>query len=99
MPLLKRRSRLTSKKPMNKVSSRHAKELKQYSQARKEHFALNPYCAICGLDATDIHHMAKRGVNLCNKDTFLSTCRKCHAFLHENVAWATEKGYIIRDYT
>jgi hypothetical protein len=95
MPLLKRRSRLTSKKPMNKVSVRHANELKQYSQARKEHFALNPYCAICGLDATDIHHMAKRGINLCNKDTFLSLCRICHTKCHDNPAWAKENGYIL----
>ena len=89
MSLLKRRSRI------NKVSTRHAKELKQYSQARKEHFALNPYCEICGLDATDIHHMAKRGKNLCNKDTFLSTCRFCHTKIHENPLWAKEKGYTL----
>jgi hypothetical protein len=80
---------------MNKVSVRHAKELKQYSQARKEHFALNPYCAICTLDATDIHHMAKRGKNLCNKDTFLSLCRRCHTRCHDNPAWAKENGYTL----
>ncbi len=80
---------------MNKVSERHSKELQQYSQARKEHFALNPYCAICDCDATDIHHMAKRGKNLCNKDTFLSTCRFCHTKIHDNPAWAREKGYIL----
>jgi hypothetical protein len=88
MPLL-RRSR------MNKVSARHSKELVKYSQARKEHFALNPYCEICGCDATDIHHMAKRGKNLCNKDTFLSTCRFCHTKCHDNPAWAKENGYTL----
>jgi len=80
---------------MNKVSVRHAKELTKYSQARKEHFARNPYCEICALDATDIHHMAKRGKNLCNKDTFMSTCRFCHAKIHDNPAWAKENGYIL----
>jgi hypothetical protein len=95
MSLLKRRSRLTSKKPMNKVSAKHSKELKQYSQARREHFALNPYCAICGCDATDIHHMARRGKNLCNKDTFISLCRRCHTQCHDNPAWAKENGYTL----
>ena len=95
MNLLKRRSKLTSKKPMNKVSVRHAKELTLYRQAKKEHFALNPFCAICGFGADDIHHMAKRGKNLCNKDTFLSLCRKCHTFVHDNPAWAKENGYIL----
>lgn len=95
MNLLKRRSKLTSKKPMNKVSVRHAKELKQYSQVRREHLLSNPYCDICGLDATDIHHMAKRGKNLCNKDTFLSTCRLCHTEIHNNPAWAKENGYTL----
>ena len=87
--MLKRRSKI------NKVSTRHAKELKQYSQARREHFALNPYCAICGCDATDIHHMAKRGKNLCNKDTFLSLCRQCHQKAHDNPALAKENGYTL----
>ena len=80
---------------MNRVSARHAKELKQYSQSRREHFAINPYCAICGCGATDIHHTAKRGVNLCNKDTFLSLCRKCHTKCHQNPAWAKENGYTL----
>jgi hypothetical protein len=95
MSLLKRKSRLTSKKPMNKVSVRHAKELKQYSQVRREHLLSNPYCDICGLDATDIHHIAKRGKNLCNKDTFLSTCRFCHTKIHDDPAWAKENGYTL----
>ena len=95
MSLLKRRSRLTSKKPMNKVSTRHAKELTKYQQAKREHFALNPFCAICGFGADDIHHMAKRGKNLCNKDTFLSLCRRCHCEVHNNPAWAKENGYIL----
>lgn len=95
MSLLKRRSRLTSKKPMNKVSARHAKELTKYQQAKREHFALNPFCVICGFGADDIHHMAKRGKNLCNKDTFLSLCRRCHCEVHDNPAWAKKNGYII----
>lgn len=95
MNLLKRRSRLTSKKPINKVSVRHTKELTKYKQAKREHFALNPFCAICGFGADDIHHMAKRGKNLCNKDTFLSLCRKCHTRCHDNPAWAKENGYTL----
>ena len=95
MSLLKRRSKLTSKKPMNKVSERHAKELTKYQKAKREHFALNPFCAICGFGANDIHHMAKRGKNLCNKDTFLSLCRRCHCKVHDNPAWAKENGYIL----
>ena len=80
---------------MNKVSARHAKELTKYQQAKREHFALNPFCAICGFGADDIHHMAKRGKNLCNKETFLSLCRRCHCEVHDNPAWAKENGYIL----
>jgi hypothetical protein len=28
----------------------------------------------------------------------MALCRPCHTYLHNNVAWARENGYIIYDY-
>lgn len=93
--MLKRNKPLRSKTPMNKVSSKHKKNLKEYSKVRKEYLMLHPFCEICGLPASDIHHKAKRGKNLSNAETFLATCRLCHNKCHDNPAWAKENGYIL----
>ena len=55
-------------------------------------------CEICGKQATDIHHKKGRGKYLCNITTFMATCRPCHMYLHDNVKWAREKGYIDYDF-
>jgi hypothetical protein len=88
-----KRGSLKRNKPLNKISDRQRGKLKEYSVVRKEYMMLHPFCEVCGQPATDIHHKAKRGANLCNKDTFLAICRICHTKAHDNPAWAKENGY------
>lgn len=96
MTLGRKRSKpLRSRKPMNRVSDKHRKELKEYSKIRYDYFMLNHFCEICGEAATDIHHKARRGKNLNNTETWMPVCRLCHTKLHDNPKWAKENGYLI----
>jgi rubrerythrin len=71
-----------------------------YRKVRQEYLEEKDYaCEVCGMYSTDIHHKKGRGKNLCKKESFMAVCRSCHLSIHHNVALATEKGYIIRDYT
>lgn len=44
--------------------------------------------------STDVHHIAGRGINYLNEDTWLATCRPCHDRIHREPIWAREKGYL-----
>jgi hypothetical protein len=71
-----------------------------YEKAKAEYFEEKNYqCEICNQPASDLHHKKGRGKFLCEKSTFMAACRKCHLTIHANVKWATENGYIIRDYS
>lgn len=72
-------------KPIPKMSKKLAVETRKYSGkggTREEHLKENPYCQIrligCENVATQVHHCAKRGKNLNNKETFKSACQHCH---------------------
>ena len=86
---------LKRNKPMNRVSDKHRKELKEYSKIRYDYFMLNHFCEICGNAATDIHHKARRGKNLNNTETWMPVCRPCHMRIESNGKWARENGYLI----
>jgi len=85
---------LKRNKPMNRVSDKHRKELKEYSKIRYDYFMLNHFCEICGNAATDIHHKARRGKNLNNTETWMPVCRPCHTKIESNGKWARENGYL-----
>ena len=85
---------LKRNKPMNRVSDKHRKELKEYSKIRYDYFMLNHFCEICGEAATDIHHKARRGKNLNNTETWMPVCRPCHMRIESNGKWARENGYL-----
>jgi hypothetical protein len=80
---------------INKISTKHRKALAEYKNVRKEYLLASPYCENCGIEATDIHHKARRGPNLCKKETFMSVCRTCHQKIHDCPAWAKENKYLI----
>lgn len=86
---------LKRNKPMNRISDKHRKELKEYSKIRYDYFMLNHFCEICGNAATDIHHKARRGKNLNNTETWMPVCRPCHMRIESNGKWARENGYLI----
>jgi hypothetical protein len=81
------------------VSKSRAKVNEIYRAAKQMYMFKHPNCEICGKVAHDLHHKCGRGKNLCNMDTFMAACRECHLAIHQNVKWATENGYIIRDYS
>ena len=85
---------LKRNKPMNRVSDKHRKELKEYSKIRYDYFMLNHFCEVCGEAATDIHHKARRGKNLNNTETWMPVCRLCHIKIESNGKWARENGYL-----
>jgi ssDNA-binding Zn-finger/Zn-ribbon topoisomerase 1 len=79
-------------------SSRRIKNA-DYEKAKAEYFEEKNYqCEICNQAASDLHHKKGRGKFLCDKSSFMALCRPCHTYLHNNVAWARENGYIIYDY-
>jgi hypothetical protein len=73
-----------------KTSPKMKQELKTYSVLRKEYLKKHPECQLkligCVSEATDIHHLDKRGKNLNNTDTWLSACRPCHSTLHDKLS-------------
>lgn len=93
--MLTRKVGLKRGKPLNRVSKKHKAELAVYSDKRKTYLLLNPYCEICGVLATDIHHKERRGKNLNNEETWMPLCRPCHQKVESNGKWARENGYLI----
>lgn len=87
-----------SRKKLNWYSGRKRDEMMLYKTARELYLNENPNCEVCGNFASDIHHKAKRGKNLCNMETFMSVCRMCHNRIHDNPAWARQNNYLIYDY-
>jgi hypothetical protein len=93
--MIKRNVSLRSKKRINRVSKKHRINLAVYSDARKTYLLSNPYCEVCGCEATDIHHKARRGKNLNNTETWMALCRLCHSNIHDNPASAKAAGHLI----
>ena len=44
-----------------------------WPQRRAEHLAAYPLCAICGAEATDVHHVSRE------PEVLQSLCHSCHA--------------------
>lgn len=86
---------------IRKVSKKQSKELKSYSKVREEYLKDHPFCELklvgCTMQATDIHHTAKRGKALNSKETFISACRHCHTILETKLSAQErrEKGFLI----
>lgn len=91
------KERKVAQKPRIKaVSVNRLDALKEYREKRDEFMKENSICQVdgCYSPATDLHHKCGRGVNLNNVDTWMATCRQCHSKIHDNDAWAREKGYL-----
>jgi hypothetical protein len=92
----------TEKKPVKKipkVSTKEVERLKKYNIARTE-FLAKPENANCRvyphLKATQVHHKKGRtGSLLWDQRFFLAVSHQGHVFIHENVEWAKEKGFIL----
>jgi hypothetical protein len=87
---LKRYTRL---RPM---SLKRKKMSLRYRTLRLYHLLRHPICQVdnCLSAAMEIHHVAGRGRNYLNTDTFLAVCRKHHTAIHSSPNLAREKGLL-----
>jgi len=88
----------TKKKPLSPRSSKKEKLDVVYSILRKNYLSNHPMCEarfeVCSFDASDIHHKKGRVGDLYLNDTeFMSVCRECHRYIHDNPKLAKELGY------
>lgn len=72
------------------------KKLAEYKPLRDKYMATHEICEVigCNKPSQDLHHMARRGKNLCNVETFLAVCRSCHIHIEENPTESKELGYL-----
>lgn len=84
-----------SQKPLSPKSSKKEKLDVAYSILRKKHLEYHPLCQAklpgCSLTATDIHHKHGRvGELYLDQSQFISICRTCHTWIHNNPKEAKE---------
>lgn len=84
-----------------RVSAKRAKKDAEYSKLRQRYLTENPLCMIkvkgCTHFATDVHHTfngANRDAFYLVQSTFLSVCRSCHNWIHNNPEQARILGYL-----
>lgn len=88
-------------KHLSKKSNKKIELDRQYSKLRLVFLTLLPKCECCSTlylegymnssftnSSTDVHHMKGRGEFYLDTTTWLSTCSKCHAWIHANPAEA-----------
>jgi hypothetical protein len=88
------------KKHIKRVSTKRAKQEREYRKLRVQFLTDNPVCQIgvkgCTHESTDVHHMAgKENELLIEVAYFKACCRNCHDYAHDNPIEAIEKGYSI----
>ena len=99
---------ITRRKPIRRVSSKRAAQLKEYTKLRKEFMAANPICKVWldenpdsmfHVDAsasTDVHHKKSRvGKMLLDTRYWMAVSRTAHQRIHQFPKWAREKGYLL----
>jgi hypothetical protein len=103
--MLKRKTPLRSKSGfknggrLRAVSKSKHELLKEYAKVRGEYLREHPLCECCKDYATQIHHKSGRGKYLCDKSTFMAACWFCHRRIHDNPAWAKERGFLEYKFT
>ncbi len=95
---VKPRKPLTRKTPLKSRSALRTSQEREYGRLRAEFLKDYPACFLCGAPPVEIHHMCGRGKHYLDKKTWMSICRPCHERIHQNVAWARERGYIQYDF-
>ena len=94
------RNPLKRKRQMRRISKKRARLNRQYLKHRDEYLKAHPICEKCKLvRASDIHHRkGKLGKLLCAAEWFLSVCRDCHQWIHNNPEDSYELGLSIKRY-
>lgn len=80
---------------IKKVSREMESKLEKYNRLKKEHFLEHPNCARCGTtEDVDLHHAnGRKGQNLFKY--FITLCRRCHRWVHDNPKNAKEQGFLM----
>lgn len=79
-----------------KVSKSMLKKLAEYRPLRDKYMSENEICEVkgCNRKSQDLHHVARRGKNICNVETFLAVCRECHIHIEDNPIESKKLGYL-----
>ena len=84
------------KRTIKKVSDKRKVQEVTYKLLRKQYLTAIPKCEVCGNVATEIHHKnGREGERLNDQTYFMSVCRSCHTYIHENPAEARTKEWLI----
>jgi hypothetical protein len=105
---MKRTSQPLRRTPLRKVSTKRARELREYSKKRKAFLAAHPWCEVeiatgdykgpKGMPSAsvDIHHKAGRtGWRLNDETQWMAVSREAHEFIHQNPAEARKRGWLV----
>lgn len=82
---------------MKKVSTKRAKQNREYKKIRDKYLEETPLCDRCKKQASEVHHTGGRnGERLLDESKFMSVCRECHQYIHLNPMESYERGWLIR---
>mgnify|MGYP003634956779 FL=1 len=86
------------RKPINQKSKKMQILDQAYIKLRKKFMEENPICQCsmhcCNGAATDCHHKKGRGKYHLVVNTWMSVCRQCHNWIHDNPKEAQELGFL-----
>jgi hypothetical protein len=87
-----------AKKPINPKSKKMKVAEQAYTILRRKFMEEKPMCEAtahcCTKASHDVHHMDGRGKNHLVVSTWLSVCRPCHVWIHNNPIEARQLGYL-----
>jgi len=98
---MKRSGYLKRKTPIRRVSKRRAKEARIYLTLRKG-FLFQMSCQACAVfypdlkpnDATEVHHVKRRGKHYLDESSWLAICRPCHLRIETHPSEARKLGLL-----
>lgn len=81
--------------PIRKISKKRKSQMTIYLKERTK-FLDGKICPVTNQPATEIHHTnGRENERLNDKKYWLAVTRKGHQYIHANLPWAREKGFMI----
>jgi 5-methylcytosine-specific restriction endonuclease McrA len=100
-PLTRRTPLRSSTSPQRRTRLRPGRPDPAWSKTRRDVFSrANHRCeagipGICTIRAEQVHHLRLRSQGGADDGgNLLAVCGDCHGYIHRNVAWAVERGFI-----
>ena len=95
---LKKASSPMRKTNLKKQSNKAKQVSLLYRQLRNVFLKKNPKCWVkkpgCTQQATQVHHLAGRGMNTTKVLTFIAICHGCHEWVHKHPNQARKEGWL-----